>query len=344
MLALVLEDIGKLMLKEVEKPQVVPGSVLVKVKCCAICGSDIRIVNKGNSRVTPPTILGHESAGEVVEIGEGVTRLKVGDRVAIGSDVPCGACIYCEAGIGNICPINYAMGYQFPGSFAEYVLLNPLVVEHGPVHIIPNHVSYEEGALAEPLACCLNALELCGINLGETVVVIGAGPIGCMLMEVARRMGAGKVIAVNRTRKRENIVQQVADVIIYTSEEDLFSRVLDETGGLGADVVLTACSSPQAQIDALNIVRNRGRVNFFGGLPPNTPPTPIDTNLIHYKEILVTGAHGSVPRHHRQALELISQGIVGVKKYISSIYPLANALEAFQKASEKTEMRIVIQP
>jgi len=344
MLALIFEDIGKLVLKEVPKPQVVPGSVLVKVKSCAICGSDLRIINNGNSRVKPPTILGHEASGEVVEVGEGVTHFKVGDRVAIGSDVPCGTCVYCEAGIGNICPINYAMGYQFPGSFAEYVLLNPLVVEHGPVHHIPNNVSYEESALAEPLACCLNALELCGVNLGETVVIIGAGPIGCMLMEVARKMGAGKVIAVNRTRKRESVVQQVADVVIYTSEENLISRISEETGGLGADVVLTACSSPEAQIDALNVVRNRGRVNFFGGLPPGTPPTPIDTNIIHYKEILLTGAHGSVPRHHRQALELISQGIVKVKRYISSTYPLSESLEAFRKAGEKTEMRIIIQP
>lgn len=344
MLALVLEEIGKLTLKQVEDPQIMPGSILVKVKACAICGSDLRIVNNGNSRVKPPAILGHEASGEVVEVGEGVTRFKVGDRVAIGSDVPCGACVYCEAGIGNICPINYAMGYQFSGSFAEYVLLNPLVVEHGPVHHIPNNVSFEESALAEPLACCLNALELCGINLGETVVIIGAGPIGCMLMEVARKMGAGKVIAVNRTRKRESVVQDVADVVIYTSEEDLYTRVLEETNSLGADVVLTACSSPEAQIDALKIVRNRGRVNFFGGLPPGTPPTPIDTNIIHYKEILLTGAHGSVPRHHRQALELISQGIVKVKRYISSTYPLSDALKAFQKAGEKTEMRIIIQP
>ena len=344
MLALVFEDIGKLVLKEVPKPQVVPGSVLVKVKSCAICGSDLRIINNGNSRVKPPTILGHEASGEVVEVGESVMRFKVGDRVAIGSDVPCGACVYCEAGIGNICPINYAMGYQFPGSFAEYVLLNPLVVEHGPVHHIPNNISYEEAALAEPLACCLNALELCGVNLGETIVIIGAGPIGCMLMEVARKMGAGKVIAVNRTRKRESVVQQVADIVIYTSEENLISRIYEETGGLGADVVLTACSSPEAQVDALNIVRNRGRVNFFGGLPPGTPPTPIDTNIIHYKEILLTGAHGSVPRHHRQALELISQGIVKVKRYISSAYPLSESLEAFQKAGEKKEMRIIIQP
>ncbi len=344
MLALVLEEIGKLVLKSVQKPQVVPGSLLVKVKSCAICGSDLRIIDGGNTRVTPPTILGHEASGEVIEVGEGVTRFKVGDQVAIGSDVPCGSCVYCEAGIGNVCPINYAMGYQFPGSFAEYVFLNPLVVEYGPVHLIPENVSFEEAALAEPLACCLNALELCGVNLGEDVVIIGAGPIGCMLMEVSKKMGAGKVIAVNRTRKRENVVQQVADVVVYTSEEDLETCIQQETGGLGADVVLTACSSPQAQADALKIVRNRGRVNFFGGLPPGTPPTSIDTNMIHYKELLITGAHGSVPRQHRQALELISQGVVKVKKYISSIFPLKDALEAFRKAREKNEMRIFINP
>lgn len=344
MLALVLEEIGKLVLREVEDPKVVPGSVLVKVKACAICGSDVRIANYGNPRVKIPAVLGHESAGEVVAVGEGVAKFKVGDRVAIGSDVPCGSCVYCEAGIGNVCETNYAMGYQFPGSFAEYVLLNPLVVEFGPVHLIPQGLSYEEAALAEPLACCLNALELCGVNLGETVVVIGGGPIGCMIMEVAKRMGAGRVIAVLRSRKRMEVVTQVADVVIVSSEEDVRERVKAETYGLGADVVITACSSPEAQMDALTLARGRGRVNFFGGLPPDSARIGLDTNIIHYRELLVTGAHGSVPRHHRQALFLIGQGLVDVKKYISSVYPLTEGVEAFRKASEKSEMRVVIKP
>ncbi len=342
MRALVLEDIGKLVLKEVEDPVVVPGSVLVKVHACGICGSDIRIVNYGNPRVKMPAILGHESAGEVVAVGEGVTKFKVGDKVAIGSDVPCGKCVYCEAGIGNVCETNYAMGYQFAGSFAEYVLLNPLVVEFGPVHLIPPGVSYEESALAEPLACCLNALELCGVNLGETVVVIGGGPIGCMIMEVAKRMGAGKVIAVLRSRKRMDVVSKVADVVLISTEEDIKQRVKEETYGLGADVVITACSSPEAQLDALFFVRGRGRVNFFGGLPPDSVRPTLDTNIIHYRELLVTGTHGSVPRHHRQALSLIGQKLIDVKKYISSVYPLNEGVEAFRKASEKSEMRIVI--
>ncbi|MCX8064673.1 MAG: alcohol dehydrogenase catalytic domain-containing protein [Candidatus Hydrogenedentes bacterium] len=344
MLALVLEDIGRLVLKEVEVPKVVPGSILVKVHACAICGSDVRIANHGNPRVKVPAILGHESAGEVVSVGEGVTKFKVGDRVAIGSDVPCGSCVYCEAGIGNVCETNYAMGYQFPGSFAEYVLLNPLVVEFGPVHLIPPNLSYEESALAEPLACCLNALELTGVNLGETVIVIGGGPIGCMIMEVAKRMGAGKVIAVLRSRKRLEIVGSVADVVIISSEEDVRERVKSETYGLGSDVVITACSSPDAQADALHLARGRGRVNFFGGLPPNSEKPKLDSNLIHYRELLVTGAHGSVPRHHRQALSLIEQGLIDVRKYISSIYSLTDGVKAFQKASERSEMRIIVKP
>lgn len=344
MLALVLEELGKLAVKEVPTPQVEPGSVLVRVKACAICGSDIRIVHHGNPRVTLPAILGHESAGEVVEVGQGVDKLKIGDRVAIGADVPCGKCALCEAGMGNVCPINYAMGYQFPGSFAEYVLLHPLVVEHGPIHIIPDGVSYEESALAEPLACCLNALELTPISLADTVVVIGAGPIGCMLLELARTMGAGKVIAVNRTRKREELLNQLADRVLFSSEQDIIQPIMDFTNGLGADIVITACASPQAQIDALKIVKNRGKVNFFGGLPQSAEPIPIDTNVIHYKEIFVTGAHGSVPRHHRKALQLIADKVIDIKKYISHTFPLKNAVEAFKLAEQKTELRIVICP
>src|SRR5659263_395825 len=174
MKAAVFEGIDQMVVKEVPTPEIDENSVLVKVMACAVCGSDIRIFHHGNNRVNPPAILGHEIAGQIVAVGSKVTKFKPGDRVAIGADVPCGECVFCEAGIGNNCQTNYAMGYQFAGGFAEYVLLNRTVVNFGPVHKLPEHVSFEEGALAEPLACVLNALELSPIKLNDTVVLIGA--------------------------------------------------------------------------------------------------------------------------------------------------------------------------
>ena len=190
MKAAVLEGLDTLVVREVPTPEVEDGGVLVRVRACAVCGSDLRMFHHGNPRLKPPAIMGHESAGEVVAVGKNTAKFSEGDRVAIGADVPCGECVFCVAGIGNNCQINYAMGYQFPGSFAEFVHLNRIVVNHGPVHKIPNHVSFDEAALAEPLACVLNALELANVRLGDAVVIIGAGPIGCMIIEVARRMGA----------------------------------------------------------------------------------------------------------------------------------------------------------
>ncbi|MDR1619640.1 MAG: zinc-dependent dehydrogenase [Clostridiales bacterium] len=344
MKAAVFEGLDTLAYRDVDTPVCDAQSVLVRVKACAVCGSDIRIFHHGNNRVHPPAILGHEIAGEVVAAGETVTNFQPGDRVAIGADVPCGACVFCENGIGNNCQINYAMGYQFPGGFAEYVLLNPTVVNYGPVHKIPDHVSFNEAALAEPLACVLNALELSRIRLGDDVVIIGAGPIGIMIIQVARKMGARKIIMVQRSRPRLELAKRFgADVYICSGEEDAIARVQKETGGLGADVVITANPSPQSHSDALHMAKNRARVNLFGGLPKGSMVT-LDTNLIHYKELFVHGAHGSLPRHHRAAVDMIASGAIDMKKYISHTFPLGEINAAFAVAEGHAGLRVIVSP
>lgn len=344
MKAAVLEQLHQLVVKEVPTPKIEDNSVLVRVKACAICGSDLRIYHYGNSRVETPTIIGHELSGDVVEIGKNVTKFAVGDRVAIGADVPCGECVFCEAGIGNNCQINYAIGYQFQGGFAEYILLNATTVHYGPVHKIPDHLSYEEGALAEPLGCVLNALELSQIQFGDTVVIIGAGPIGCMIIEVARKMGASRIIVVQRSRPRLEMAKQFgADVYICSSEEDSVARVLKETNGLGADVIITSCPSPEAQIDAIHMAKNRARVNLFGGLPKGSTIT-LDSNIIHYKELFVHGAHGAMPRHHQKAIELLAAGTIDAKPFISHHFSLENINEAFAVAESHAGMRVIVHP
>ena len=345
MKAAVLIEPERMVLEDRAVPALEPGSVLIRVRACAICGSDIRIFHSGNSRVRLPAVMGHETAGDVVAVGEFVTKFSPGDRVAVGADVPCGECEYCEAGFGNNCPVNYAMGYQFDGGFAEYVLLNRTVVQYGPVHRIPDHVTYDEGAMAEPLACVLNALNLTGICLGDTVVIIGAGPIGCMMIPAIRRMGAGKIIVIQRSRPRlEQARQFGADLYFSTEVEEPISRVLAETQGIGAHVVITANGNPDTQPEALAMVRNRGRVNFFGGLPADRSKVTLDTNLIHYKELTVTGAHGSTPAQHGKAVSLIADGLISVGNFISHRFPLDRIHEAFKVAESHRGMRVVIQP
>ena len=342
--AAVLEELDKLVVKEVPDPAVGQDDALVKVYSCAVCGSDIRIFHHGNNRVHPPAIIGHESSGEIVAVGERVTGFAIGDRVALGADVPCGECAVCKAGYGNNCSINYAMGYQFQGSFAEYVPLNRIMLNFGPVHKIPDSMSWDEAALAEPLACVLNAVEITGVGLGDTVVVMGAGPIGCMIIPVALMCGAAKVIAINRSPGRLEFAKKVgADVVICSSEEDQIERVLEVTGGLGADAIFTANPSPQSHADALKMAKNRGRVNLFGGLPAGSK-VELETNLIHYKELLVSGAHGAVPRHHRQAIDIIASGRIDIKAFISHRYPLEQTPEAFAMAESKAGLRVMVKP
>ena len=346
MKAAVVSELNKMTVQEIEKPQIDANSVLLKVKACAVCGSDIRILHSGNSRVKYPAIIGHEISGEVVEVGDNVTKFKVGDRVAVGADVPCGECSFCEAGIGNNCQINYAMGYQFQGGFAEYLPLNSTVVNYGPVHKISESMSWEEAALAEPLGCTLNALELTPVKLGDVCVVLGAGPIGCMLIEVMKKMGASKTILIQRSRPRLELAMKTvnADVFVCSSEEDAIARVLKETEGLGAGVIFTANPNPAAQREAVLMAKNRAKINFFGGLPKDKSKVEIDTNIIHYKELIVTGAHGAMPIHHLQAIDLIASGTIDVKPFISESFALDNINEAFAAAQEHRGMRMIVKP
>jgi len=343
--AAVLEALENLVVREVPTPSAGPGELLVRVRACAVCGSDLRIFHHGNPRVKPPQIIGHEIAGEVVEVGAGVEGFAVGDRVAIGADVPCGVCPECREGRGNNCAINYAIGYQFPGGFAEYILLNQTTVNYGPVHKIPEGLSFAEAALAEPLACCINGLELCWLGVGESVVIIGAGPAGLMLAQLARHMGATKIIVAQRSKGRVELARKFdVDVVISTTEEDLRQRVLEETEGRGADVIVVACASPEAQMQAIELAATRGRINFFGGLPRGTPPISIESNLIHYKELYVTGSHGSVPRQHKAALGLIAARAVDVKRLITHTVPLAEIHRAFELVESRAGLKVVVEP
>lgn len=346
MKAAILKGIDNMIVGECEKPVCDGDSMLVRVRACAVCGSDIRIFHSGNSRVEYPAIIGHEMSGEVAEIGERVRGYKIGDRIAIGADVPCGECETCRAGYGNNCQINYAMGYQFSGGFAEYVLLNRTVMLYGPIKKLGDKISYPEAALAEPLGCVINALSLTPVKLGETAVVIGAGPIGMMLCEVLKAMGAACVILINRSKPRLEMAKEknIADLYCCSGDEDSIKFVLDNTKGTGADVIFTANSSSDTQKDALVMAKNRGKVNFFGGLPRNNSLVTLDTNIIHYKELIVSGAHGATPKCHAEAVSMIESGRIDVKKFITHKFSLDKINEAFKAAEEHGGLRVVVEP
>lgn len=345
MFAAYLEDMGKLVLKETEIPEIDDDSALMRVESVAICGSDVRILRHGNPRVKPPAIMGHEAAGIIEKAGRNVTRVKEGDRIALGADVPCGQCSWCRNGQGNNCSVNYAVGYQISGAFTQYMKLPRLLLEEGPITPVPEGVSYDEAALAEPLACAVNGLEIVGMSLGKTVVLLGLGPIGCMMIDLARAMGAVKVIGVQRSKKRMEIARAYgADVYISSEEEDVVERCMAETGGRGPDVVITTCGAVEAHEQAIDMVAHRGYVNLFGGLPKDTRPAAIPSNTIHYKECFVTGSHGSVPRQHELAVSLIHAGMVRVRPVITHTFPLSGIHEAFAVMESRRGMKIMIHP
>jgi L-iditol 2-dehydrogenase len=345
MRAAILKGKESIEVEDVATPSIKDHSILVKVKSCAICGSDLRILEHGHERVKYPAIIGHEISGKIVEIGDGVNNFKKGDRITLGADVPCGICEHCINGIGNCCHANYAIGYQFPGGFAEYCLLEPMVVKYGPISKIPENISYDEASLAEPLACCINGMELAKMSIGKSVLVIGAGPVGCMMVMLSRVMGSPNVILAEKDSKRLSMAMGFnADYCINNSIEDLHKRIMEITKGRGVDVAIVACPSIEAQEEAVKVVAKRGVVNLFGGLPRNSRDLSISSNLIHYKECYIVGAHGSVPRQHKIAAELIGSGRVDVKGLISHKFRLEDIKEGFSIMKTKNCLKVIIKP
>lgn len=345
MLAAVLEDLDRLVVKEVATPEVGDDDALLRVESVAICGSDVRILHHGNPRVVPPAVMGHEAAGVVVQAGKNVTRVKVGDRVAIGADVPCGQCSWCRNGLGNNCAVNYAVGYQIPGAFTQFMKLPKLLLEEGPVTPFAYGMSFDHAALAEPLACAINGLELVNLSLGKTIVILGLGPIGSMMIDLARVMGATKVIAVQRSRRRLEIAKAYgADVYIASEEEDVVARCRAETNGEGPDVVITTCGAVETHEQAIEMVAHRGYVNLFGGLKKDARPLSILSNAIHYKECFVTGSHGSVPRQHEMVVRLLEKGIVRVDPIITHHFPLTEIGRAFDAMESRDGMKVIVHP
>ncbi len=345
MLSAVLEDLDRLVVKEQPVPETGDDEALLRVEAVAICGSDVRILHHGNPRVKPPAVMGHEAAGVVVKAGRNVTRVKEGDRVALGADVPCGQCGWCRNGIGNNCRINYAVGYQIPGAFTQYMKLTRLLLEEGPVTPFSDAISFDHAALAEPLACAINGLELVNLSLGKTIVILGLGPIGSMMIDLARVMGAAKVIAVQRSRKRMEIARAyAADVYIASEEEDVVARCVEETRGEGPDIVVTTCGSVEAHEQAIEMVAHRGYVNLFGGLKKEARPLNVLSNTIHYKECFVTGSHGSVPRQHELAVRLLEKGMVRVAPIITHHFPLDRIHDAFAAMESRDGMKVIVHP
>ena len=341
MRAAVFRGPGELHVEERPVPTVGAGEVLLRVRACAVCGSDLRTLRHGHSRVAPPRVLGHEIAGEVAAVGEGVTSLSVGDRVSTGADAPCGACSACRSGAPNHCATNLAIGYQWDGGFADYVVLDQRMVDGGPVATFDASLPFVDAALAEPVACCLNGWERLPASARGHVVILGAGPIGLMLAMVGRALGRlDTVTFVDPLAPRRATAAPFADHVVDVP--DALDAVLDHTGGRGADVVFTANSAPSSHPLAVDLVAIGGAINLFGGLPKGTGPVAIDTNRLHYREAILTGSHGSTPDQHARALALIADGTVGAGAVVSETVAVDGLPDAARRAMTGEALKVVM--
>lgn len=331
---------------DVEKPVVDADEFLIRVKAATVCATDIRIYTYGDPRVRFPRILGHEFAGDIVEVGANLKGfLEAGMRVTVNPNMYCGRCRYCVTGRHELCELRYALGIDVDGALAEYLKVPSEAFRTGGVCEVPDHISYEEAALVEPLSACLHGQEFAQTKVGDIVAVIGAGPIGLMHIIVSKAIGASKVIVseVDEERLKE-AANFGADYIINPLKEDLPSKVNQITGGHGADVVIVAVGSPAAQQQALYIAAKGGRINFFGGLPAGKDTVSLNTNLIHYREIFVLGTSSQSIWDFRKTLELVSAGVLKVKPFITHRFSLEDTAKAFEIASSKISLKACVNP
>jgi L-iditol 2-dehydrogenase len=337
---------GDIRLEQAPEPTAGPGQLKIAVVNCSTCGTDVKISRHGHHHIRPPRVIGHEIAGRIVEVGEGVTGWAEGDRVQVIAAIPCGTCVECSDGRFTVCSRQESMGYHYDGGFAEYMIIPESVLAVDGVNRVPDNIDLAEASVAEPLACVLNGQEIAGVGEGDTVVVMGAGPIGCLHVRLARARGAAKVYLVDLNRGRLDMSADIVqpDASICGAETDAVEEVLRLTDGRGADVVITAAASGRAQEDALRMVSRSGRVSFFGGLPKDAPIIQLDSNAVHYREISIFGANGSSPEHNRRALELISSGAVPVADLITERMSLSDVHKAIETVASGTAIKVTIQP
>ena len=336
-------DKGDIRLEEVAIPQVEAGGLLVKVQACAICGTDLKMYLAGNPRVKPPQTIGHEFVGEIVELGEGTQDFSVGQRVTMATSISCGHCGFCRAGYTNRCEDLKPVSYDYPGAFAEYLAIPPAGVRGGNTVKVPDNVG-DLAALAEPISCAINAQVLAGVKMGDTVVVVGCGPLGAIHTQVAKANGAVKTIVTEPSADRLRFAEQLnADEIIDVSRNDAVEQVMKLTDGLGADVVIVTAPVAAAQEQALSMARKGGMINLFASLPKGGSELTIDSRLIHYRELFVSGASDSSPYHVELAVKLLAKGLIS-DKVITHSLPIDKFIDGLMLMKEGKSLKVLIKP
>jgi L-iditol 2-dehydrogenase len=345
MLGAQLMAVNDLKVKDVPTPSAGRGEVLVEVGANTICGTDLRIIGgEKTSYVELPVILGHEAAGRVVEVGEGVDRYAPGDRVALNPGIPDRRCWACRHDLENVCEHKRIVGYSVDGGLAQYMLVPAESVDAGSLFVAESDLPYEQLALAEPLGCVVNGQRLTPAGVGDTVLIMGAGPIGLMHLQLVLLSGAGAVIVSQRSPARRALAERLgATVAVDPTSQDLAEVVDDITGGRGVDLAIIAIGVPELVNEALRLTRLGGRVNIFAGLA-GKGWAEVEANLIHYRQLMVTGSSDVRRSDYEAALELITSERVDTASLVTHRFPLEDVAGAFATAAGREAVKVAVLP
>lgn len=343
MLALqkVASGIGNVALRQVPEPEAGPGQVVIEVAYAGICGTDLHIYDE-EFPTNPPVTMGHEVSGVVVQVGEGVSGVKTGDRVTTETYFStCGTCIHCRNGSPNLCPTRRSIGSRVNGAFARYLL-----VPAANIHLLPDSISLKAGAMTEPLACCVhNVLGATGARAGEVAVVSGPGTIGLLTMQLCKSAGAYTVVlGTNADLARLEKARELgADAVVNVQDPaaNVDQFIADLTEGRGADVVFECAGAGPSAAQCLRLVRRKGRygqIGLFG------KPISLDFDQICYKDLVMTGTNATIPWTWKRSIDLMSRGQIALEPLISETFPLSQWETAFAKFRSKQGFKMMLTP
>jgi L-iditol 2-dehydrogenase len=345
-----MHDVEVVKVEETDEPHLDPEGAIIQVEACGICGTDARTFFNGDPRAPTPWVLGHEPVGTVVEVGAGAklpAGVTKGARVFLGSILTCGECAWCADGRENLCEREELYGYSpHPGAYAEYAAVPPIGTKN--LIALPPELPPDLATVADPFACALNGAEVLDTRYGDTVTIIGAGPIGCWQAVLARDRGAGRVYLTEVSKERLEIaleaVGQFVDDAWVAGEDNGVKELLSRTSGAGADRVVVAAPSKQAQQAALVMAAKRARLVYFAGLPKADPVSPLDMNQLHYKELTVLGSYGCTPRQYRITMGYLNRRQDDLGRIVTHRFPLDRIAEAFATIRAGTGLKMVVEP
>lgn len=325
-----------------EIPKITDGEVLVKIEACAICGTDVKSYVSGNPRIKPPQVMGHELCGTIVELGNGVTNYKLGQRVTMATTIGCGDCYYCKKGKTNMCRSAEAMGFNYAGAMAPYAKIPAKAVRQG--HLIDvGDLDATVASLSEPMSCAMNDITRVPQEELENVLILGLGPLGMLHAVCVREKGIKNIVCVEFPGKRSDMARQMGFNTVLTPEE-IDEQYKDLTNGEGFDLVIITAPANSVQAKAPMYARKGGYVSYFASLPIGSEMLDMNSRTIHYNELILYGTSDSTVKHVKSAVELLRKNPEGFKPLITHIMPFSDFHKAMDEIKEGNAVKIVLVP